>query len=192
MKTWIAAGPRFRTRSSLASNKRHFRPNLDERCRAFDDGEYLVADQAPEYVQLGQDAEAGNGPGRLHDLAAMRARVFFGRAIHPANSDPFTPGSLSSHSVAEREMGWSRLSTVLTAHSYPSGSDAPSALTGHIWVCQKTSVMKCPLWVISRYCRGTSECPLYPRKRTSRKTVVISAPHKLTLSLAATSRRKVS
>ena len=34
-----------------------------ERCRAFDDGEYLVAGQASEYVQLGQDAETGNGPG---------------------------------------------------------------------------------------------------------------------------------
>ena len=86
MKTWIAAGPRFRTRSSLASNKRHFRPNLDERCRAFDDGEYLVAGRAPEYVQFGQDAEAGDGPGRVHDAAAMRARTLFGWVIHPART----------------------------------------------------------------------------------------------------------
>jgi len=34
---------------------------------------------------------------------------------------------------------------------------------------------RCPLWVISGHCRGTSECPLYPRKRTSPKPVVMSA-----------------
>jgi hypothetical protein len=110
-------GAGFRAGSSLGSDKPQFRGNLDERCRALNDGEDLVAGRASEYVQLGQGAEAGNGPCGVHDLAAVRARAFFGRAIHPANSDPFTPGSLSSHSVAEREMGWSRLSTVLTAHS---------------------------------------------------------------------------
>jgi hypothetical protein len=37
----------------------------------------------------------------------VRARALFGRSIHPANSNPSTPSSLSSHSVAERGMGWS-------------------------------------------------------------------------------------
>ena len=100
-------------------DKSQFDRNLDQRCRAFNDGEDLVAGQAPKYVQLGQDPEAGNGPGRIHDVATVRARALFGRAIHPANSDPSTPSSLSSHSVAEREMGWSRLSTVIASPSYP-------------------------------------------------------------------------
>ena len=68
-------------------DKSQFDRNLDQRCRAFNDGEDLVAGQAPKYVQLGQDPEAGNGPGRVHDVATVRARALFGRAIHPANSD---------------------------------------------------------------------------------------------------------
>jgi hypothetical protein len=32
-----------------------------------------------------------------------------------------------------------------------------------------------PHWVISRHCQRSSECPLHPRKRTSNKTVAMSA-----------------
>jgi hypothetical protein len=34
---------------------------------------------------------------------------------------------------------------------------------------------RCPLWVISGHCPLSARCPHYPRKRTSRKTVVMSA-----------------
>ena len=34
---------------------------------------------------------------------------------------------------------------------------------------------QCPLWVKSRHCPPTSQCPLYPRKRTSPKALVMSA-----------------
>jgi hypothetical protein len=40
---------------------------------------------------------------------------------------------------------------------------------------QAASSRRCPLWVISRHLRRTSECPLYPRKQTSPKTAAPSA-----------------
>src|SRR5262249_23699116 len=34
---------------------------------------------------------------------------------------------------------------------------------------------ECPLWVISRHCRRTSDCPLYPQEHTSLSIVGTSA-----------------
>jgi hypothetical protein len=41
--------------------------------------------------------------------------------------------------------------------------------------CNTGRGRRCPLWVISRHCRRTCECPLYPQKRTSPRVLVMSA-----------------
>jgi|SRR5262245_28453304 len=48
----------------------------------------------------------------------------------------------------------------------------------------------CPRWVISKHCQRTSERPLYPRKRTSPQTVVVSALCQKRIYSHLTARRK--
>src|SRR5215469_10352257 len=38
---------------------------------------------------------------------------------------------------------------------------------------QQSSGIECPLWVKSRHCSTSAQCPLYPQKRTSELTRVM-------------------
>jgi len=71
------------------------------------------------------------------------------------------------------------------------------ASCGLPWGCCRFSTMnlnfrrrECPLWVISGHWRTSSECPLYPRKRTSTRAIISTRPSSGRLPSAVWMRRK--